>query len=115
MVAWVFASNHCALATLAAAADEHACCHQADQAPERESMTECCHALSAPLPAVAAAPSGQLHALFPAWSRYEEPVVAPQVPVAVLLSMHGPPGVIAFAEQVLNRSLLAHAPPVVVS
>lgn len=115
MAAWVFASNHCSLATLTAAADEHACCHRADQGPDRETMTECCQALNVPLPAVAAAPSGQLYVLFPAWPEREEPVAVPQVAVAALFSMHGPPGVIAFAEQVLNRSLLAHAPPVVVS
>jgi hypothetical protein len=115
MVAWAFASNHCALATLAAATDGHACCHRADQAPDRETMTECCQALNAPLPAVASAPVGFLHALFPAWSETKRTLCPAPTSDPAPRSTHGPPGVIAFAEQVLNRSLLAHAPPVVVS
>jgi hypothetical protein len=113
--AWLFASNHCALAALAAA-DEHACCHRTEDAPVQESMTECCQALSAPLPAVAAAPVVELFVLHPAWNERAE-ILLPRedVPACREYSAHGPPGAMAFAELVLQRSLLAHAPPVVVA
>jgi hypothetical protein len=116
MVAWVFASNHCAIAAISAAAAEHACCHQSDSVPASDTMMSCCQSLNAPLPAVATAPVTQLFALHPAW--VELAVLSPQVreiPVAFSFCSHGPPGVVPFAEQVLNRSLLAHAPPVVVA
>jgi len=115
LAAWVFASNHCALATLAAAVDEHACCHRTDSAPAPESMTECCQALNAPLPAVAAAPVSHLYELFPAWSEQTELPAVRDISLPAHFTPRGPPGVLAFAEQVLNRSLLAHAPPFVVA
>lgn len=116
MLAWVFASNHCAIASLAAAADQHACCHQGGSAPQPETVMECCQSLGAPLPAVAAAPVTHLFALLPAWTEPEGLAVpAREVPVPVEVLPHGPPGVVPFAELVLNRSLLAHAPPVVVA
>lgn len=77
---------------------------------------ECCQSLGAPLPAVTIAPVTHLFALLPAWIEQEELFPpALELPAAVSFSAHGPPGVVPFAELVLNRSLLAHAPPVVVA
>lgn len=116
MVAWVFASNHCAIGAMAVAAGDHACCHQSDASSAPETVMECCQSLSAPLPAVAAAPVATLFAVQPAWTVLE-PLVPPlrEVPSAISFFLHGPPGVVPFAELVLNQSLLAHAPPVVVA
>jgi hypothetical protein len=115
LAALFFASNHCSFAALAAA-DEHACCHRTDEVPAQQSMTECCQGLNAPLPAVAEVPSVQLHVVLPAWD-----IVEPLLPSArdvAGLSEHagyGPPGVLAFAELVLQQSLFSHAPPFVVA
>jgi hypothetical protein len=116
MVAWVFASNHCAIGAMTVAADDHACCHQSDSSSAPATVMECCQSLSAPLPAVATAPVAALLVLQPAWTALE-PLLPPvrEVPVNFSFSSHGPPGVVPFAELVLNQSLLAHAPPVVVA
>jgi hypothetical protein len=115
LAAWLFASNHCALATLAAA-DEHACCHRSDEVPVQESMTECCQALSAPLPGVAVAPAAQLFVVQPSWDLLEALLPSRvDIPASGAGVTHGPPGAFTFVELVLQRSLLAHAPPFVVA
>jgi len=79
-------------------------------------MTECCQALSAPLPDMAVAPAAQLFVLQPTWD-VMEPLQPPRVvvPAPGESAIHGPPGAFTFVELVLQRSLLAHAPPFVVA
>ncbi len=116
LAAWVVASNHCALAFLTATKADHACC-ACDQPQARNSLTACCKDLGAPLPAGTHVPSGPFQGLFVAWeggTGVETVVAGPRMAEALFPS-HGPPGALAFAELVLNRSLPAHAPPVVVS
>jgi hypothetical protein len=112
--AWVVASNHCALASLTPQKGGHACC-AGDLPQARETMTSCCEDLAAPLPVGAHVPVGSLHVLFVAWMEPGEWKVSVPVRSVDRFPSHGPPGAMAFAEQVLNRSLLAHAPPFVVS
>ncbi len=114
MVAWMFASNHCAIGAMMAAADDHACCHQSETSSGP--VMECCHALSAPLPAAVVIPVSGQFVLLAAWEEvFFLSCAVLENPAAVLVSAQGPPGAFAFAELVLNRSLLAHAPPVVVA
>jgi len=116
ITAWLFASNHCALAALASAtqqASAHDCCHSENgKTPERS--VQCCDALNAPSPTPTIAPVVQFTELMPAWSPLPLYVLAPPeaLPVDVLQPSIGPPGLGSFAILVLNRSLLAHAPPV---
>jgi len=116
IAAWLVATNHCALAARASTAQqapEHACCHsEKGKAPER--TVQCCDALTAPTPIPAVAPVVQLTELMLAWNPAPLYFLAPPdaLPVVVLPSSIGPPGSRSFAVLVLNRSLLAHAPPV---
>jgi hypothetical protein len=117
-VAWLFASNHCALAAVesfAKPASEHACCHSdkgAARAPGH--AVQCCIALAAPVPSAIAAPAVHLQELQSAWLQAARVEASAEAPILVVdfASDTGPPrGALSFALLVLNRSLLAHAPP----
>jgi hypothetical protein len=117
-VAWFFASNHCALAAvenLAKPGSEHACCRSdkgAAQAPGH--AVQCCEALAAPVPNAIAAPAVHLQELQPAWlqaARVEASTEAPILAVDFASDTGPPRGALSFALLILNRSLLAHAPP----
>jgi hypothetical protein len=117
-LAWISASNHCALAvvrTLAKPAFEHACCHSDKGAsqPSGHAM-QCCKALAAPVPNAIAAPAVQLQELHPAWlqaARVEASATAPILAIDFASDIGPPRGALSFALLILNRSLLAHAPP----
>ena len=118
ILAWIFASNHCALAvveSLAKAASEHVCCHSDKDAPQLPGYsTQCCKALAAPVPNAIAAPAVHLQELQPAWlqaARAEASAEAPILAVGFPTDTGPPRGVLSFALLILNRSLLAHAPP----
>jgi hypothetical protein len=117
-VAWLFASNHCALAAVespAKPAPEHACCHSdkgASQPPGH--AVQCCKALAAPVPGTIAAPTVHFQELQPAWSQAARIEASEEAPILAIdfASDSGPPrGALSFALLILNRSLLAHAPP----
>lgn len=123
LIAWGVASNRCAFAALvlkapAAAEEIHSCCQGTqdggDQAPTKQS-SECCQKLGAPM-----------------LENNTELVKGP-VPVALLelawlvvatslvekggervQPTVGPPKALSFAEVVLQRSVLCHAPPTAV-
>jgi hypothetical protein len=120
-VAWFLISNHCVLAEFKEASNVTTSCHQpccGNPPPAKnktESAAECCKTLRATF-------SGAAKEL----ARYDSSLFAPQlyfvVPVVgthasgslpVLELDTGPPFVSTFAESVLQRSILAHAPPVV--
>jgi hypothetical protein len=117
-VAWLFASNHCALAAVespAKPASEHTCCHSGKGAsqPPGHAM-QCCKALAAPVPNVIGAPAVHLQELQPAWfqaSRVQASAEAPILAVDTASDTGPPRGALSFAVLILNRSLLAHAPP----
>jgi hypothetical protein len=116
-VAWAIASNHCALAALesSAKAASHACCHSDKGAaqPSGNAM-QCCKALAAPLPGAIAAPAVYLQELQPASlqaARVEASAEAPILAVDFASNTGPPRGALSFALLILNRSLLAHAPP----
>ena len=117
-VAWFFASNHCALAAverLAKPTSEHACCHSDRGESEPSSrVVQCCKALAAPVPNAIAAPAVHLQELQPAWlhaARVEASAEAPILAVDTASDTGPPRGALGFALLILNRSLLAHAPP----
>lgn len=122
LVAWFAISNHCALGAIErpAKASVHAC-HQdcADSAPEKDKKPSgeavCCKLLRATL-AKTNHDTGRDASVF-VWQQYflaslfsgydEHPASLPEELDT------GPPFLVSFAESVLQRSVLAHAPPFV--
>jgi hypothetical protein len=121
-VAWFFISNHCVLANVQHASHAKMSCHQpccGDQSPAKntpESATECCKTLRATLTGVATDFAGYDTSLFALQFYFVGPVISTNDsrPVPVLELDIGPPFVHTFAESVLQRSILAHAPPLIV-
>jgi hypothetical protein len=117
-VAWLFASNHCALAAVESPtkpASQHVCGHS-DKGTSQPlgHSTQCCKVLTAPVPNAIAAPAVHLHELQPAWfqaARVEASAEAPILAVDFASDTGPPRGALSFALLILNRSLLAHAPP----
>ena len=119
MVAWFIATNHCALGLMKPSVEaraEHSHCKACGEAPEKEgpknAVRECCKSIvSAPLPAKAVVK-------YDAGKFGIETFVVPGRRAIVNAKEicrekleHGPPRARSFAETVLQRSLLAHAPP----
>ncbi len=120
-LAWLAVTNHCTIAAMESAARmPMATCHDtapAEQAPQKHDQpgrVECCKVLRATLLTL----SSNLTA-------YDTLAFAPHDYVVPLVSAFGeprltdviewdtgPPGADSFAESVLQRSILAHAPPV---
>lgn len=119
-LAWLAVSNHCAIAALEGAAKmPMASCHGApaeNHAPakhDHESGVECCKVLRSTLLTL----SSDL-AAYDALSFALHDYVVGILPISddaqtlrVIEWDTGPPGLGSFAESVLQRSILAHAPP----
>ena len=125
LASWLLASNHCALAGMMPLPQEAAVtshCHGSPEAPapadeERDcDGSKCCKSLSVPSLAFAKTVVSYDTTLFTATDY-------PAFSVRALGSEHdsviaeidtGPPRSDSFAESVLQRSILAHAPPALV-
>jgi hypothetical protein len=120
-VAWLALANHCAFASLGTPAKEavarrHAdCCGQQSPAKEKhKTETECCSALHATLNVPAKKLAGCDRSLFALRLYFVIPPILANEPKVTLLGGEfdtGPPFAETFAESILQRSLLAHAPP----
>jgi hypothetical protein len=118
LLSWLVLTNHCALAAILPsipAKSIHAHCHAAMHQGKKESpdrgLRECCQAVKASLPSKMLL---KFDASFFTLQAYAVLVtLAPRTsePDTELLQDHGPPAVGSFAEIVLQRSLLSHAPP----
>jgi hypothetical protein len=121
-VAWFLISNHCLLAELPTVSKATSSCHQPccdSQPPAKnttESATECCKTLRATLTGAAKDFAGYDTSLFALQFYFVGAVISTNDsrPVPVLELDTGPPFVHTFAESVLQRSILAHAPPLIV-
>jgi len=120
VLAWLAVSNHCALAALDGSTAMIAApsCHgtQDGRAPtkqKQEGDVECCKVLRATLPGLAKnlAPPIASAFVIPAYFITLFSASEQRPPLRPLESDTGPPASISFAETVLQRSLLAHAPP----
>jgi hypothetical protein len=119
VVAWFVISNHCVLADMQRASLVTASCHQpccGNQPPAKnttENATECCKTLRATLTGAATDFAGYDTSLFALQFYFVGPVISTNEsrPVPVLELDTGPPFLHTFAESVLQRSILAHAPP----
>jgi hypothetical protein len=116
-VAWFAVSNHCGLAVLTPTADAvavHARCHGASSGPAKKNTGEevpCCKVLRATIAANVEVPPHQqtglqdfvVAELFSAEEDHVQPL-----PEEIDT---GPPFASSYAELILQRSVLAHAPP----
>ncbi len=124
LAGWLVASNHCALGNFIPAAPEapnahEHCAGEKPAAPASESEntgcdgSKCCKSLTAPQTAAAKSPV-QFDASWVPAEFCSAIAAAPgtqhDAPISELDT--GPPERPSFAESVLQRSLLAHAPPV---
>jgi hypothetical protein len=116
---WIAISNHCAFAAMATKdASVQAACpfhSKPEKQKEQSSQVQCCKILRAVAPTIAKS-----------WTRRDSVFSDIDFPfedcrlfahfrdaLAPLLLDTGPPGAHSFAELILQRSLLAHAPPTV--
>jgi hypothetical protein len=116
MVAWFAVSNHCALGMLrgnAMSPTAHAHClgHQTPAKQQNGNDMPCCKTLKATVIAkinvVGNATDFVLKEYIPAIFVKE----MARTPTQILALDTGPPGAFSFSELVLQRSILAHAPP----
>ncbi|MCA1657973.1 MAG: hypothetical protein LC627_01595 [Verrucomicrobiaceae bacterium] len=118
--AWLAISNHCALAAMQNPAEvRRPSCHAmapAKEAPakdEQKNVVECCKVLRATLLTLSKNLAAADTLAFVAHTYVGLPL--PRAVESRLISIFewdtGPPGAGSFAELVLQRSILAHAPP----
>ncbi len=121
--AWLVLSNHCALAEMLAVktapvtAEEGGCCHQ-NSAPQQHDEKPCptmpqgcCKSLTVVVPDGAKVPVASLESFtLPVEWMLVFTVALPE-PLDATPATGPPPDSPTFAELVLNRSLLSHAPP----
>ena len=122
IVAWFSISNHCAVGGLiaktnSAVAPMH--CHGNQPAPSKKSGEEempCCKMLRATLASEAKIVEVASKSFFPIQNWIvAELISAAETQLSLLELDTGPPFAGSFAESVLQRSILAHAPPVSLS
>ena len=122
LAAWLLASNHCALAAFMPVAQEAVStshCHGSPESPEPEHKerecdgSKCCKSLSVPSLAFAkeVVSYDASLSIANAYLIFEQHVFGSghEAPIAEIDT--GPPRRVSFAESVLQRSILAHAPP----
>jgi hypothetical protein len=118
IISWVAISNHCAFSALIAQthATQSACPFHSQPAktPPQRAGIQCCKILRAVVPTMtkgwarndAGISDGDLYFEKLAFIANSQSATSP------LLLDTGPPGARSFAELILQRSVLAHAPPV---
>jgi len=121
MIAWFSATNHCALGLMTPtvrAEAEHSHCHVGNTAPGKgepadDGARQCCksiHGTLVPAKAEVKFDAAKFQIQLFGLIRVLAPVSAERVVVSSVCD-HGPPRALSFAESVLQRSLLSHAPP----
>lgn len=117
-LAWLAISNHCAIAAIEGAAKmPMASCHGApakNHAPAKhESGVECCKVLRATLLTLSTNVAACAALSFTSHDYVVGilPLIDQAQTLCVIEWDTGPPGLGSFAESVLQRSILAHAPP----
>ena len=122
MVAWFSISNHCAVGALIAKSNSAVApmhCHGNQPAPSKKSSEEempCCKLLRATITSEAKVIEIASKTFLPIERWIVADLVSAAEPQLSLLELDtGPPFAGSFAESVLQRSILAHAPPVSLS
>lgn len=123
LLAWFSISNHCAIGALGSQATVtmHGACHESSpppaESPGKGEQSPCCKILRATLVKLSTPwPASDL-AAFSLQTYFTTLVVFPELlhSPTPLESDTGPPFCGSFAESVLQRSILAHAPPLFLS
>ena len=114
---WFAISNHCAFGALATKTDaaSHGCPFHSKPKEKQSTGAQCCKILRAvaPAPAKSWARDDTKLSCADGYNSEHALVIAYSQTALLPLSLDtGPPGVRSFAELILQRSLLAHAPPV---
>ncbi len=124
VAAWLGASNHCVLASFlpqpVEASSAHSHCGGSQETPPQEEQggecdgSKCCKSLSAPTLAFAKSVVSYNAGLFTAndYPASDTLSLGTEHDAAILELDTGPPCTHSFAESVLQRSILAHAPPI---
>jgi hypothetical protein len=121
VVAWLSISNHCAFGSLIALETKGSVgpmhCHGDRPAPSknRDEQTPCCKVLKAVTVAKVNVCANQIDFALSEYSTGELAVEIWQAHTHTLGLDTGPPKALSFSESVLQRSILAHAPPVSLS
>jgi len=114
---WFSISNHCAFAAMATKSDSTQAACPFHSKPEKQkkqsSQVQCCKILRAVAPTIAKswARSDSVFSDIDFRFEYHRLLANFRDAPAPLLLDTGPPGAHSFAELILQRSLLAHAPP----
>lgn len=118
LVSWLLFTNHCALGMMQRPAPsvdqaDHCCGKSDHRNTQPEQPGDCCKIKATPTAAKTDAPAATFQLQF---EDYVIQVLVPPVgqPIPDFLFDHGPPRAVSFAEAVLQRSLLGHAPPAIV-
>lgn len=116
MCSWFAISNHCAFAALATKTDSAGCPFHSKPAKQEKQSTgaQCCKILRAVAPVPTknlARDDAKLSDAGGSFSQQAFTVECSQMALVPLFLDTGPPDVHSFAELILQRSLLAHAPP----
>jgi len=121
LVAWLSISNHCALGALqrSQSTSVHAKCHgnssPASKPSGNSEETPCCKVLRATIASPAHAPAYDFSVFVLQPSVVDLPLLSDQFQPSHPLEFDtGPPFSRSFAESVLQRSILAHAPPALI-
>ena len=120
LLGWMALSQRCALwqllQTKQAAEMQMSCCHASNPKQEKSPADaprtpECCKALHVLVPDGAKTPANSVADCLPCPAKLLLAVLPPVVEDTTQTDTGPPPDVPTFAEIVLNRSLLSHAPP----
>ena len=115
LFSWLVVTNHCALAQIQGPNATHVHCHASKDEDGKKTpadgVRECCKSIKANLVDQPEMKFGIAPLEFPAFLFLQALLTPAAIAVPELLHDHGPPGVVSFAENVLQRSLLSHAPP----
>jgi hypothetical protein len=118
MFSWLVVTNHCAMGLMSLAGRTkavHAHCHASSSDDSKqtpgEGMRECCRTIKASLPSELDVPGAAVQVDTIAYALILSLRAPVAEPAPEFFWDHGPPRGSSFAEIVLQRSLLSHAPP----
>jgi len=112
---WFAVSNHCAFAALAAKTEPTGCPFHSKPKEKPSTGAQCCKILRAVAPVTVkswARDDAKFSFADDCWRERELAIAFSETTPVPLCLDTGPPGVHSFAELILQRSLLAHAPPI---
>jgi hypothetical protein len=118
MVAWLALSNHCVIGACATTVPVAKGCPMHAESPgktpaqSKDTNQQCCKTLRAVVAAKMSVKANTLDFVLKPFLVEAKSLVITE-PSRFLLALDtGPPGALSFSESVLQRSILAHAPPV---